>query len=250
MIVIAIDGPAGSGKSTVGRRLAERLGLTYLDTGAMYRAVAFAAIRQGLDPEDRDRVAALARAVDIVVDDSGVRVDDIDATVEIRGPEVTRAVSVVAANPEVRTELRARQRAWAIERGGGVIEGRDIGTVVFPDALLKVYLTASPEVRASRRAKEMTDLDYDEVAADIARRDAADSGRADSPLATACDAVTLDTSDIGIEAAVRQGWCNMLATTDVFIGMTGFGASAPAPELYRHFGITPEAVVEAARRLV
>ena len=204
MIVIAIDGPAGSGKSTVGRRLAERLGLTYLDTGAMYRAVAFAAIRQGLDPEDRDRVAALARAVDIVVDDSGVRVDDIDATVEIRGPEVTRAVSVVAANPEVRTELRARQRAWAIERGGGVIEGRDIGTVVFPDALLKVYLTASPEVRASRRAMEMTDLDYDEVAADIARRDAADSGRADSPLATAGDAVTLDTSDIGIEAAVDE----------------------------------------------
>lgn len=204
MKVIAIDGPAGSGKSTVGRRLAERLGLTYLDTGAMYRAVAFAAIRQGIDPEEAERVAVLARAIDIVVDDRGVKVDDIDATVEIRGPEVTRAVSVVAANSEVRDELRARQRAWAIERGGGVIEGRDIGTVVFPDALLKVYLTASAEVRASRRAKEMTDLEYDDVAADIARRDAADSGRADSPLATAGDAVTVDTSAMGIDEAVEE----------------------------------------------
>jgi cytidylate kinase len=202
MRVIAIDGPAGSGKSTVGRKLAERLGLTYLDTGAMYRAVAFAAIRQGVDPDEEDAVAALARAVDIEVDDDGVRVDDIDATVEIRGPEVTRAVSMVAANSAVREELRTRQRAWALERGGGVIEGRDIGTVVFPDALLKVYLTASVEVRAKRRAKEMTDLDYDEVAADIARRDAADAGRDDSPLATAGDAVTVDTSEMGIDEAV------------------------------------------------
>jgi cytidylate kinase len=102
----------------------------------------------------------------------------------------------------VREELRTRQRAWALERGGGVIEGRDIGTVVFPDALLKVYLTASVEVRAKRRAKEMTDLDYDEVAADIARRDAADAGRDDSPLATAGDAVTVDTSEMGIDEAV------------------------------------------------
>ena len=203
MRVIAIDGPAGSGKSTVGRRLAERLGLTYLDTGAMYRAVAFAAIRQGVDPDEAASVAALARAIDIVVDDDGVRVDDIDATVEIRGPEVTRAVSKVAANPAVREELRARQRAWALERGGGVIEGRDIGTVVFPDATLKVYLTASVEVRARRRAKEMTDLEYDEVAADIARRDAADSGRTDSPLATAGDAVVVDTSELGIDQAVE-----------------------------------------------
>ena len=202
MRVIAIDGPAGSGKSTVGRKLAERLGLTYLDTGAMYRAVAFAAIRQGVDPDEEDAVAALARAVDIQVDDDGVRVDDIDATVEIRGPEVTRAVSMVAGNSAVREELRTRQRAWALERGGGVIEGRDIGTVVFPDALLKVYLTASVEVRAKRRAKEMTDLDYDEVAADIARRDAADAGRDDSPLATAGDAVTVETSEMGIDEAV------------------------------------------------
>ncbi|MGI9577807.1 MAG: (d)CMP kinase [Microthrixaceae bacterium] len=208
MRVIAIDGPAGSGKSTVARLLADRLGLTYLDTGAMYRAVAFAAIRHGIDPDEGDAVAALARAVDIEVDDDGVRVDDIEATVEIRGPEVTRAVSMVAANSVVREELRTRQRAWAIERGGGVIEGRDIGTVVFPDALLKVYLTASVKVRAKRRAKEMTDLDYDEVAADIARRDAADAGRDDSPLATAGDAVTVDTSKMDIAEAV-----------DVLVGM-------------------------------
>ena len=203
MRVIAIDGPAGSGKSTVGRFFFDGPAPTEIYTGAMYRAVAFAAIRQGVDPDEADSVAALARAIDIVVDDDGVRVDDIDATVEIRGPEVTRAVSMVAANPAVREELRARQRAWALERGGGVIEGRDIGTVVFPDATLKVYLTASVEVRARRRAKEMTDLEYDEVAADIARRDAADSGRTDSPLATAGDAVVVDTSELGIDQAVE-----------------------------------------------
>ena len=204
MRVIAIDGPAGSGKSTVARRLAERLDLTYLDTGAMYRAVAFAAIRQGIDPADADPVAALVGAIDIQVDNDGVRVDDIDCTLEIRGPEVTRAVSLVAANPKVRNELRIRQQAWAIQRDGGVIEGRDIGTVVFPDALLKVYLTASEEVRASRRAKEMTDLDYDDVAADIARRDAADAGRVDSPMATADDAVVVDTSGMSIDEVVEH----------------------------------------------
>lgn len=202
--VIAIDGPAGSGKSTVAKRLADHLGLEYLDTGAMYRAVAFAVIRQGMDPADSEPVGALARAVDIRVADGRVMVDDIDATVEIRGPEVTRAVSLVAANPEVRDEMRALQRQWAAERGGGVIEGRDIGTVVFPDALLKVYLTASEEVRASRRAKEMTDLRYDQVAADIARRDAADSGRSDSPLAEAGDAVVVDTTGLGVDEVVDR----------------------------------------------
>lgn len=202
--VIAIDGPAGSGKSTVARRLAERLGLGYLDTGAMYRAVAFAAIQRGVDPLDAEPVGTICRDMELQVDERGVVVDGIDATVEIRGPEVSRAVSSVAANTEVRTELRARQRLWAAEHGGGVIEGRDIGTVVFPDALLKVYLTASPEVRAQRRAKEMTDLDYDSVAADIARRDAADSGRDDSPLAEADDAVTVDTTGLSIDEVVDR----------------------------------------------
>lgn len=203
MRVIAIDGPAGSGKSTVGRRLAERLGLTYLDTGAMYRAVAFAAIRNQIDPADEQPVAALARSVEMRVDDEGVFVDGVDATIEIRGPEVSRAVSLVASNTEVRAELRTRQRAWAADHSGGVIEGRDIGSVVFPDAVLKVYLTADPAVRAQRRAKEMTDLDYDEVAADIARRDAADRGRVDSPLVEPDGAVSVDTSALGIDAVVE-----------------------------------------------
>ncbi len=202
--VIAIDGPAGSGKSTVGRALAERLDLTYLDTGAMYRAVAFAAIRQGLDPSDEEPVVAISKALDIKVDDTGVFVGGVDATVEIRGPEVTRAVSLVASYPGVREEMRTRQRVWAAERGGGVIEGRDIGTVVFPDAVLKVYLTASVETRALRRVKEMSDMHYDDVAADIARRDAQDSGRADSPLVEASDAVFLDTTELGISEVVEK----------------------------------------------
>lgn len=202
MRVIAIDGPAGSGKSTVGRLLAERLGLTYLDTGAMYRGVAFAAMRRGVDPADTEPVAELARNVELDVSDGVVTVDGVDATVEIRGPEVSRAVSLVATNPGVRDEMRTRQRLWAHERGGGVIEGRDIGSVVFPDAVLKVYLTADPEVRARRRAKEMTDIDYDTVAADIARRDAADQGRHESPLVEADGAVNVDTSGLTIEGVV------------------------------------------------
>lgn len=201
MRVIAIDGPAGSGKSTVAKEVASRLGLDYLDTGAMYRAVAFAAIRRGIDPEDFDRVAELARQVDLEVGDS-VKVDGADATIEIRSPEVTRAVSVVAANPAVRAELVARQREWASAHGGGVVEGRDIGTVVFPGADVKVYLTADDKERASRRSKEMLDLQYDQVAADIARRDHADSTRAASPLSVAADAVVLDTTGLGVDAAV------------------------------------------------
>jgi len=201
--VIAIDGPAGSGKSTVARRLAERLGLEYLDTGAMYRAVTFAALRRNLDPADADDVAELARNVDLSVTLDAVVVDGVDATIEIRGPEVTRAVSTVAANADVRTELVARQREWARRRGGGVLEGRDIGSVVFPDALLKVYLDARPEVRAARRSKEVTDLDYETVAADIARRDALDQGRDASPLTRSGDAVEVDTSDLDIDEIVE-----------------------------------------------
>jgi cytidylate kinase len=200
--VIAIDGPAGSGKSTVARRLAERLELKYLDTGAMYRAVAFAALRRDVDPGDLDAVAKLVPGLEIDVSLEAVRVDGVDATIEIRGPEVTRAVSVVAANSSVRDDLRRRQHAWAEKHDGGVIEGRDIGTVVFPDAELKVYLTASPEARAGRRAQEVTDLDYETVAADIARRDALDQGRDDSPLIEAADAVTIDTTDRTIDEVV------------------------------------------------
>jgi cytidylate kinase len=201
--VIAIDGPAGSGKSTVARALAARLGLDYLDTGAMYRSVAFAAIRRNLDPADSDAVARLAEQVEITVDEK-VTVDGMDATVEIRGPAVTQAVSVVAANPGVRKELVRRQREWAQARGGGVVEGRDIGTVVFPDADLKVYLTARDDERARRRSQEVRDLAYDEVAASMARRDQYDSTRAASPLTKADDALEIDTSDLGVEEIVDQ----------------------------------------------
>ena len=202
MRVIAIDGPAGSGKSTVGRRLADRLGLEYLDTGAMYRGVTFAALRRGIDPADAEVVARLAQQVELEVADGEVVVDGADATIEIRGPEVTRAVSLVAANPDVRTEMVRRQREWATTRGGGVMEGRDIGSVVFPDAVLKVYLTAAPEVRAQRRSQEVTDLDYETVAADLARRDALDEGREASPLAQADDALVVDTTGRGIDEIV------------------------------------------------
>jgi cytidylate kinase len=202
--VIAIDGPAGSGKSTVARRLAERLELEYLDTGAMYRAVTFAALRRGIDPADQEPVAQLAASVDLEVAKDHVRVDDVDATIEIRGPEVSRAVSLVAANPGVRAEMVRRQREWAADRGGGVIEGRDIGSVVFPDAVLKVYLSARPEVRAERRAAEVTDLDYETVAADMARRDALDQGRETAPLRQADGAVELDTSDMSVDEIVAD----------------------------------------------
>jgi cytidylate kinase len=208
--VIAIDGPAGSGKSTVAREVARRLGLDYLDTGAMYRSVAFAALRRGVDPDDREPVAHLAAQVDIDVGDK-VLVDGYDATIEIRGPEVTRAVSTVAANPAVRTELRDRQRAWADAHGGGVVEGRDIGTVVFPQAALKVYLTADDAERARRRHQEVTALHYDgdspglaveAVQADLARRDRLDSTRESSPLAVADDAVVIDTTGRTVDEIV------------------------------------------------
>lgn len=205
MRIIAIDGPAGSGKSTIARRLADRLGLQYLDTGAMYRGVTFAALRRGIDPGDAADVARIVGEVELVVDPAAgtVTVDGVDATIEIRGPEVTRAVSLVAANPEVRREMVRRQREWAADQGGGVLEGRDIGTVVFPDAQLKVYLTARPEVRAERRSKEVADLSYEAVATDLARRDALDQGRETSPLAEAEDALVVDTSDLTIDEVVE-----------------------------------------------
>jgi len=193
--VIAIDGPAGAGKSTVARGLAARLGLAYLDTGAMYRGVTFAALRRGIDPDDADRVAHLVLDLEMTVTDTATTVDGVDASVEIRGPEVTRAVSIVAANPAVRHELNRRQREWARAHNGGVIEGRDIGSVVFPDADLKLYLTAAPEVRAGRRHREVTDMQYEDVAASIAERDALDQGRVNDPLVKAEDAVVIDTTN-------------------------------------------------------
>jgi CMP/dCMP kinase len=227
MRVIAIDGPAGSGKSTVARAVAARLGLPYLDTGAMYRAIAFAAMRRGIDPADAGPVAALAREVDLTVGDQ-VFVDGVDATIEIRSPEVTRAVSTVAANPAVRKELVARQREWVREHGGGVVEGRDIGTVVFPGAEVKVYLTADDQERAGRRSKEMLELHYDQVAADIARRDHIDSTRPASPLSIAPDATRIDTTGADVEAVVGEVLA-LVARRDAGQPTAGQRASDPAP---------------------
>jgi CMP/dCMP kinase len=203
LIVIAIDGPAGAGKSTVGKAVARRLGLEYLDTGAMYRAVAFAALRRGLPVSDDAAVAEMARALDLSVSEGGVVVDGVDATTAIRGREVTEAVSAVAANTPVREELRARQRQWADERGGGVIEGRDIGTVVFPDATLKLFVTASPRVRAERRVAELGG-DVAEVAASIAERDRRDMSRADGPLKAADGATVVDTTGLTVDEVVER----------------------------------------------
>jgi cytidylate kinase len=144
----------------------------------------------------------MAAELVLEVGPEAVVVDGVDATIEIRGPEVSRAVSTVAANPDVRTEMVRRQREWVAARDGGVLEGRDIGTVVFPDAELKVYLTADPEVRAQRRSKEVQDLDYETVAADLARRDALDQGREASPLVEAPDAFLVDTTGLTVEEII------------------------------------------------
>ena len=200
--VVAIDGPSGSGKSTVARAVAVRLGLDYLDTGAMYRSVAFAALRRNIDPEDVEPIGRLAQHIEIELDGSNVRVDGVDASVEIRGPEVTRAVSAVAANPAVRAEMVRRQREWIAAHGGGVVEGRDIGAVVWPEAQPKVYLTARLAVRADRRHKEVEELEYDRVAADMAARDTLDSTREASPLQMAQGSVVIDTTDHSVDEVV------------------------------------------------
>lgn len=208
MRVLAIDGPAGAGKSTIARALAARLGVQYLDTGAMYRAVAAAVLHAGVEPDDTDRVRRIAQRMRLEIDDDAtgqqrVVVDGREVTAEIRGPRVTEAVGAVASNSGVRAELRARQRAWAHDRGGGVMEGRDIGSVVFPDARLKVYLTASAHERALRRVRQHGG-DVEEIAAAIARRDAADAARADGPMVVADGSVTVDTTGLTIDEVVER----------------------------------------------
>ncbi|MEY2968872.1 MAG: cytidylate kinase [Actinomycetota bacterium] len=203
MRVVAIDGPAGAGKSTIARALARRLGVPYLDTGAMYRAVTHAAIRDGVDPANAEAVTRLAVVSSIEVGDGDVKVDGVDVTREIRADHINHAVSHVAAISGVRTVLRDQQRAWVAAHGGGVVEGRDIGTVVFPDATLKVFLTASPHVRAQRRVAE-SGGDVDAIARSIAERDRLDSTRIDSPLMTADGSITIDTSNLSIEEVVEK----------------------------------------------
>lgn len=205
--VVAIDGPSGSGKSTVARAVAQRLGLDVLDTGAMYRAATLAALRDDVALDDAGALRDLTERVSLVVSDR-VMLDGRDVTAEIRGPEVTAAVSAVSAHEGVRAVLVARQRAWAETREGGVVEGRDIGTVVFPDAAVKVFLTASDEERARRRTRDEADAartaDLRDVAASMARRDHLDSNRAASPLVAAADAVVVDTTGRGIDDIVAE----------------------------------------------
>jgi cytidylate kinase len=196
--VIAIDGPSGAGKSTVARGVAEALGLEVLDTGAMYRAVTLAVLERGVAVDDADACGAIAQAVELHVDGC-TTLDDRDVSVAIRGPEVTGAVSSVSAHPVVRAALVARQREWIEMHGGGVVEGRDIGTVVFPHATLKVFLTASDEERARRRQRDEIDaareVEVEHVREALERRDRADSTRTTSPLQAAADALIVDTTD-------------------------------------------------------
>lgn len=201
--VVAIDGPAGAGKSTVARALARRLGVQYLDTGAMYRAVTAEALHREISVHDHESVADIARTIELRVGLDDVTVDGRDVTVEIRSAAVTSAVSVVAAIPDVRAEMRRRQRDWGRARGGGVVEGRDIGTVVFPDARLKVYLTASARTRAQRRVDEAGGS-VDVVESQILERDRLDSTRADSPLRESSDSVVVDTTGRSVDDVVAE----------------------------------------------
>ncbi|GAB3183154.1 cytidylate kinase [Micromonospora palomenae] len=205
--VVAVDGPSGSGKSTVSRRLAAGLGARYLDTGAMYRAITWAVLRSGVDLTDVESVAKVAGEVDLRIGTDpqgyGVTADGVNVDKEIRGPEVTAAVSAVAAVPAVRELLVARQRQMITNAGRIVVEGRDIGSVVAPDADLKVYLTASESARAQRRSAEDA-VDVAATAADLARRDKLDSTRKVNPLQQAPDAVVLDTTELGIDEVVAR----------------------------------------------
>jgi len=210
-VVIAIDGPAGTGKSTVARGLARTLGARYLDTGAMYRIATLAVLRAGIDPGDPAAIAAMADvplSVGHDPDNDRAYLGAEDVSAEIRGDAVTRAVSAVSAVPQIRTRMVHLQRDLTRGSRSVVVEGRDIGTVVLPDADLKIFLTASAETRARRRndqniAAGLPD-DYDTVLADVRRRDHLDSTRAVSPLRPAADAVVVDTSEMSRDEVVAH----------------------------------------------
>jgi cytidylate kinase len=211
-LVVAVDGPGGSGKSTVARAVARRLGLRYLDTGAMYRAVTWLALERRVDVEDAEALAQLAeRAVVSVATDPdapAVSVDGADVSSEIRSRPVTSAVSAVSAVPAVRKRLVDQQRAIiAAGPGGIVVEGRDIGTVVSPDAPVKVFLTASTAERARRRSAEIGepgDDAFNQTMAELGRRDALDSGRSASPLTQAADALVVDSTELSVESVADR----------------------------------------------
>jgi cytidylate kinase len=208
---VTLDGPSGTGKSSVARAVATELGAAYLDTGAMYRAATVAVLDAGVDLDDVDGIARAVSDADIQVgtaaDAELVTVDGVDVAARIRGTEVTRAVSPVSAVPAVRRLLVDRQRALVAAADAVVVEGRDIGTVVLPEATCKIYLTAAPEARADRRAGQLGVTDparIAQIAADLRRRDEYDSSRADSPLRPAADAVVVDSTGLDREAVVER----------------------------------------------
>jgi cytidylate kinase len=209
-VVVAIDGPAGAGKSTIARRLADRLGFTYIDTGAMYRAVALWALRQGVDFANHHRMEQLALASEIELSPGRIRLNGEDVSEAIRTPEVSNGASRVAVIPGVRRAMVAKQRAIG-EKSSVVMEGRDIGTVVFPDAQVKIFLDAQPGERVRRRLAEVRakgdSVAEEQLAAQMSERDQRDSTRADAPLAQAPDAVYLDSTPLsidGVEEAILK----------------------------------------------
>jgi cytidylate kinase len=213
-LVIAIDGPSGAGKSTAGRAVADRLGYVFLDTGAMYRALALAALRAGVPLDDATAVASLATRLRLDLQPGGaVILDGEDVTAAVRTQEVGAAASRVSVHPPVRRHMVARQREMG-QAGGVVMDGRDIGTAVFPDADVKFYVDAHPRQRATRRHEELAQRgqasDLDTIEREIRERDHADSTRAESPLTRAPDAIHLDTTELGLDEVVRR----MLSTIE------------------------------------
>jgi CMP/dCMP kinase len=203
-LIVTVDGPGGTGKSTVSRVAAERAGLPHLDTGAFYRAATVAVLRAGVNPGDARRVSDVVSGIALGQENGRMYLDGEDVSDIIRSEDVTGAVSAVSAHPEVRTQLVGLQRRWITEhQGRGVVEGRDIGSVVFPDAQVKVYLDATPRVRAERRARESGE-DVEAVLIDLNRRDHVDSTRVASPMTVPHGAVVIDTSHLTFEETVDR----------------------------------------------